>query len=85
LYYPHVLQEPAVTSLELENGLQYNVPDKLRPRSGFSKTVCVPYKDDKNKVFIYIKEMEGAHPVATYRAESSTLNKDITKRSAAFE
>jgi hypothetical protein len=57
----------------------------VRPRSGFSKIVYVPYKDDINKVLIYIKEMEGARPVATYRGESSTLNKDIAKRLTAFE
>ena len=57
----------------------------VRPRSGFSKIVYVPYKDDINKELIYIKEMEGAHPVATYRAESSTLNKDIAERLVAFE
>ena len=60
------------------------MPEKLRPKSGFSKIVYVPYKDDINKVVIYIKEMD-AHPVAICRAESSTLNKDIAKRSAAFE
>jgi len=57
----------------------------VRTKSGFSKIGYVPYKDDINKVLIYIKEMEGAHPVATYRAESSTLNKDIAKRLNAFE
>ena len=29
--------------------------------------------------------MEGTYPVATYPAESSTLNKDIAKRLADFE
>jgi hypothetical protein len=35
----------------------------VRPRSGLFKIIYVPYKDDINKVLIYIiKEMEGAHP-----------------------
>ena len=57
----------------------------VRPRSGFSKTVYVPCKDDINKVLMYVTEMEGAHPVTTYRAESSTLNEYIAKRLEAFE